>query len=332
MKSGLPLALGVVAGLTIARSVVGKLARRGSRGLDRRDTIALMVEHGAVARTYRDLDESARRSLANYYGEYGGGIAESPDVWHMDPKRNDLHHGREWFLRAEIPTPVMKAEALRSLEDRWPDWESYHRHYLKHAVVPHHGPENRWTVLLSGDPEDEFPFDGWHRFHSYVRDGHATIPAVLHLRERDLGMVRVALAERKRASAAKRKSPVDGSRAVMPGLPALVAAVIDSQGLNVGDSGRDYALVHASDGWHAVKTEGWGPECLGDVDCPSKALAYRRAAALAKSLLEEGWPNAGWWKSGDEEVWALTWATQPVDPAEEDHARMIEHDEFVDAR
>lgn len=159
---------------------------RGSRGIvgtgrSRADTVALLLQHGATVRSYRDLDPAARASLADYCGTHGPFFSESMARWSTDPTSNDREHGRDLFLRGELPTPVATALAFESLEEGWPDFPSYHAWYLSHDRVPAHGPKNRWPSIVSGDPEDEFFVDGWHRFHSYVRDGHPTVPVILPL-------------------------------------------------------------------------------------------------------------------------------------------------------
>lgn len=178
-----------LAGLGLASRVrdrrVGSVA--GSRGIvgtgrSRADTIALLLQHGATVRSYRDLDPAARASLADYCGTHGGFFSESPARWSTKPTENDRDHGRDLFLRGELPTPVATALAFESLEKGWPDFPAYHAWYLANDRVPTHGPKNRWPSIVSGDPEDEFFWDGWHRFHSYVRDGHPTVPVILPLR------------------------------------------------------------------------------------------------------------------------------------------------------
>lgn len=72
-----------------------------------------------------------------------------------------------------VKTAVMADEDIASSH---PTWEAYAEAYCDDDV-PHYGSEDRWPVILSGD-DYETIYDGWHRMHSYVRSGHADIPAV----------------------------------------------------------------------------------------------------------------------------------------------------------
>jgi len=216
--NGSTLALISAAGL--AGLGLASRARRphasGSRGIvgtgrGRADTIALLLQHGATVRSYRDLDPAARASLADYCGTHGPFFLESMARWSTDPAGNDREHGRSLFLRGELPTPVATALAFESLEEGWSDFPSYHAWYLSHDRAPAHGPKNRWPSIVSGDPEDEFFTDGWHRFHSYVRDGHPTVPVILPLlREEGIAILRQGL------QAAVARAGKAGSRARAP--------------------------------------------------------------------------------------------------------------------
>jgi hypothetical protein len=61
------------------------------------------------------------------------------------------------------------------LVDAFDSWAAYHAWYMKRGGVPHH--KTRWPVILSRF-DDETLEDGWHRLHSYYRDGDDTVPVI----------------------------------------------------------------------------------------------------------------------------------------------------------
>lgn len=62
------------------------------------------------------------------------------------------------------------------------NFEEYHQWYVQ-ADMPNHAKAD-YAVILDHDP-DEVIYDGWHRFHDYVRKGVKLIPAVLPLESYD---------------------------------------------------------------------------------------------------------------------------------------------------
>jgi hypothetical protein len=82
----------------------------------------------------------------------------------------------------EVPVDKVKRSFMRAREisEGFSSFDEYHDWYIGLGDVPQHGSENRWPCI-EGNPEDpdgEALYDGNHRFHSYVRDGHDTIPIV----------------------------------------------------------------------------------------------------------------------------------------------------------
>ena len=163
------LALGVtaaLAGLAVA-------SRRGSRSVlpdalppevhpRERRRMALALTHGGRLRRFRD-EPLAYLSFRSYVEELQG-FEEEPDTW---------------VIVGEIPTEVAKAEVMRSLKSggrQWASFDDYHRWYGRNGEIPDYPFEGRWPSQLMFDEDEEFFWDGWHRFHSYVRSGHSTVP------------------------------------------------------------------------------------------------------------------------------------------------------------
>ncbi len=84
----------------------------------------------------------------------------------------------EWVIWGEIPSEQAKRIAWESLENknRWSSFDEYHAWYTSMAGVPNHDPLNRWPSMVNLEEDEELFWDGWHRFHSYIRSGHATVP------------------------------------------------------------------------------------------------------------------------------------------------------------
>jgi hypothetical protein len=74
----------------------------------------------------------------------------------------------------QVKRGVMESGDTREIAD---DFDSYHQWYVGARDTPQH--TERWPSIRSSSPEDAGYFeDGWHRFHSYVAQGDATIPTV----------------------------------------------------------------------------------------------------------------------------------------------------------
>lgn len=128
--------------------------------------MALALTHGGRLRRFRD-EPLAYLSFRSYVEELQD-FEEVPDAW---------------VLVGELPTEVAKAEVMRSLfeRERWTSFEDYHRWYGRNDEIPDYPLEGRWPSQLMLDEGEEFFWDGWHRFHSYVRSGHHTIPYYAHV-------------------------------------------------------------------------------------------------------------------------------------------------------
>jgi hypothetical protein len=84
----------------------------------------------------------------------------------------------------QIPIQVMMLRVmmdpprLRSFKT----FEEYHAFFKKKEPVPRHS--KRWSIILSGQEwANEAIIDGWHRFHSYVRSGFKSVPALWYAAE-----------------------------------------------------------------------------------------------------------------------------------------------------
>lgn len=104
-----------------------------------------------------ELKEQLQASMPLYVAQYGD---------------------QQWGV-VDVPAEAIKAAIMQDPEiaDDHSTWESYHQWYLEASDVEDHGRSNRWPVILSSDNEETI-MDGWHRLHSYMRAGDATVPAL----------------------------------------------------------------------------------------------------------------------------------------------------------
>lgn len=99
-------------------------------------------------------------------------------LWELLPQfvehYGGIQFGKACLAKAALVESVMSDEEIAHFHACWDD---YHSWYIRRCEIPNHPEAGRWPVILSSDPSETIR-DGWHRFHSYMRDGAAEIPAV----------------------------------------------------------------------------------------------------------------------------------------------------------
>lgn len=85
----------------------------------------------------------------------------------------------EMFYFAELDTASV-CDAITSMKpdflQEYDSFEAYHQWYISNGGAPDYPETDRYPVLAWCD--EEGIMDGWHRFHSYLRSKHKTIPLV----------------------------------------------------------------------------------------------------------------------------------------------------------
>ena len=103
----------------------------------------------------------------------------SEDVWLKINAIGGKHFGSAKFIYFELPTETVKNVVLtqhNDIKDDYTNWAEYKESYGT-KDVPLHSMVNRLPCLAPiGD--DEIFEDGWHRLHSYINQGHTTIPVL----------------------------------------------------------------------------------------------------------------------------------------------------------
>lgn len=76
-----------------------------------------------------------------------------------------------------VPTDVLKAAVMASPElEAFRDFSDYHDWYVRSGYMPDHS-DASYALLLGGG--EDVIYDGWKRFHDYVRKGVPKIPCVV---------------------------------------------------------------------------------------------------------------------------------------------------------
>jgi hypothetical protein len=142
----------------------------------KKDLIQTLLVHGAKVYTYDTLPAPAKAAATEY----------------LDEPHEDN------YLVGELPTEYVKQRVMAEFVGpfRWLSFDAYHRWYVedreKDGRMPNYPKANRWPSLLAGTDKDGFIWDGWHRFHAYIRAGHPTVPVYMILREGDVPRVNPA--------------------------------------------------------------------------------------------------------------------------------------------
>ena len=91
------------------------------------------------------------------------------------------HYGTRPFGVVTLSSETLKSAVMddEEIASSFSSWEDYHEWYTSHSDMPAHGHENRWPVILWNGNTETLQ-DGWHRFHSYIRDGHSDIPVIFY--------------------------------------------------------------------------------------------------------------------------------------------------------
>ena len=122
---------------------------------------ALFRQYGGKVYDFSNLPQAGKNAIIAYYEEEHGMTVPPDSKWGY----------------VELPMDSLK-QAIGGFGGEHADFDAYHVWYIDGGDIPNHaGPE--YAVILSGD--SDVIYDGWHRFHHYVRSGVEVVPAVLPL-------------------------------------------------------------------------------------------------------------------------------------------------------
>lgn len=128
---------------------------------------ALIAPYNPQRFAFADLPQPAKDAVMQYMHE---GNIDDMDTWLL----------QFTYVLAELPVEAFKAAVMEDWDTRdggYKSFAEYHAWYVGQGEpITDHGPSH-WPAILSSW-DGETLEDGWHRVHSYIRAGHATIPVL----------------------------------------------------------------------------------------------------------------------------------------------------------
>lgn len=154
----------------------------------------------ATPTPFAQLPRPAQKALIQYFGleasdRYAAALEDAPisqidggssapvmiseGMWD-DAIARVSDYDTTMYLYADVDTTLL-CDAIWQINDEirneHADFNAYHTDYVQNgAATPVYPETDRYPVIAGCSVEGLF--DGWHRFHSYVRGAHATIPAI----------------------------------------------------------------------------------------------------------------------------------------------------------
>ncbi len=147
------------------------------------------IENKGKQQEFKELPREAQKSLIYYMGRDG-------DAWAAATENNPLETEADWDKAIKLACKLygednfilydMPRDDFASLIMQMPNdmagyhdsFKEYHEWYIDGGDIPNYSKDNRWPAIVE-DGEAEGIIDGWHRTHSYFKDGHETIPLIL---------------------------------------------------------------------------------------------------------------------------------------------------------
>lgn len=231
-------------------------------------------------REWRELEPHQQEAAATYHGqmqyEGGAGPDETPESYLYQVRDEPAEH---------VKAKVMEGDP--TTEEGHPSWDAYHQQYLGGDEVPHHPADKRWPVIVD-DANRNYIDDGYHRFHSYVRDGAATIPTMRMQWKGNQPVKAAALSADESTEIGMVPAPYEGH----PGYPLheldmpkgnseLRWHLIDQHGYERDDIGRSPKQVH--DALHAHEDGVFHP-----VIRHTDTVVHHRHTSPGKTAVEYG--------------------------------------------
>lgn len=131
-------------------------------------------------------DASGQSRAMKLFRQFGGKVYSAADlpqagknairVYYVEELGQEVDPASQWGY-VEIPTEAL-TQAIGGHDDH-DDFQSYHQEYISSDMPDH--PSAYYAIILDDDDvHGELIWDGWHRFHDYVRKGVEMIPAIIH--------------------------------------------------------------------------------------------------------------------------------------------------------
>jgi len=149
-------------------------------------------DKGLTLSTFNNLPYEYKRSLMTYMVsgepvEWTEDVPSDPSLidWYNEDVVNDIIeqytnvHGNKKFLYGIMNTNDI-IKGIKKYDFDWDDFNEYHQWYQ--ADNPYDHTDSLFPIMLSSDKDlesgGEYIEDGWHRFHSYIKNGITNIPVI----------------------------------------------------------------------------------------------------------------------------------------------------------
>lgn len=123
-------------------------------------------------RGFGDLQPHEQRSVAQYHQQ----MVEDGQAHPSSTPHDYLYESRQ-EPKSDFLNRYMDADEEFKKEYGPGDWEAHHAETLATHPVPSYPSANRWPLIVN-DANRNYVDDGYHRMHSYMRDGATNIPTV----------------------------------------------------------------------------------------------------------------------------------------------------------
>lgn len=146
------------------------LGKPDARGLGK--AASRKTASGPDLRSFDQLQPHEQQSVAQYHPQ----MVEEGNAPPGSTLHDYLYESRQ-EPRDEFLGRYMDADEEFRREYGPGDWEAHHAETLAAHPVPRYPAENRWPLIVS-DSNPNYVDDGYHRMHSYMRDGATHVPTV----------------------------------------------------------------------------------------------------------------------------------------------------------
>ena len=133
-------------------------------------------QHTARA-AYREFEQLApheQAAVTQYYPqmieEHGAAPDSTPYDYRYEVRQEPLQQFIKRYMDAD---DEFKAEYPHGAAD----FIAHHEEMLHNHPIPHYPAKNRWPLIVN-DANPNYVDDGYHRMHSYIRDGATSIPTI----------------------------------------------------------------------------------------------------------------------------------------------------------
>lgn len=154
--------------------------------------LSRLVKQHTEPTSFSCLPKPAQKALIQYLCFEAGGYIENKQIslflQEMDDA-NEEHWDSIIEMVSQVEDRLFHYAEIDALEvcntiadmkpefmDEFPSFDGYHQWYVAQGDIPYYPEDNRYPSIAWCSQSGIL--DGWHRFHSYLKSGHSTIPLI----------------------------------------------------------------------------------------------------------------------------------------------------------